>query len=257
MHALARMLIAAGVAVALTGPALTGPAMAAEGPSLTRQHWSFSGMFGTFDRAAAQRGYQVYKEVCAACHSMQYLSYRHLAALGFNDEEVKAIAAGVDVPDLNDEGEVVRRPGRPSDRFAAAFANEKAARAANNGAFPVDLTLVTKAREGGPDYVYAVLTGYKDAPSGFTLQPGMNYNEYFPGHQIAMPPPLSEGQVTFADNTKATAPQMAKDVVTFLSWAAEPELEARKAMGIKVILFLIVMSGLLYGVKRKVWADVH
>ncbi len=252
MRAPARILMAVGIAAALGLPAF-----AAEAPHPAKQHWSFAGFFGTFDRAAAQRGFQVYKEVCAGCHAMQYLSYRHLAALGFNEEEVKAIAAGFEVPDLNDEGEAVKRPGRPSDRFAAPFANDKAARAANNGAFPVDLTLITKAREGGPDYVYAVLTGYKDAPSGFQLAPGMNYNAYFPGHQIAMPPPLSDGQVTFADNTKASVAQMAKDVTTFLSWAAEPELEARKAMGIKVILFLIVLSGLLYAVKRKVWADLH
>jgi ubiquinol-cytochrome c reductase cytochrome c1 subunit len=253
MGALNRILMAAGLAVALAGPAFA----AGDAPKPPHMHWSFAGMFGTFDRAALQRGYQVYKEVCASCHSMQYLSYRDLAALGFNEDEVKAIAAGFEVQDLNDEGEPVKRPARPSDRFVSPFPNDKAARAANNGASPPDLTLITKAREGFQDYVHGVLIGYKNPPAGFQLQPGMQYNEYFPGHQIGMPPPLSEGQVTYADNTKATVDQMAQDVVTFLSWAAEPELETRKAMGVKVILFLIVLSGLLYAVKRKVWADVH
>jgi ubiquinol-cytochrome c reductase cytochrome c1 subunit len=150
-----------------------------------------------------------------------------------------------------------KRPAQPSDRFVSPFANEKAARAANGGAYPVDLSLITKAREHGPDYVFALLTGYKDAPAGVKLQQGMNYNVYFPGQQVAMPPPLSDGAVAFADGTQASVAQMARDVVTFLSWAAEPEMEARKQMGIKTILFLIVLSGLLYAVKRKVWRDVH
>ncbi|MCC6468533.1 MAG: cytochrome c1 [Alphaproteobacteria bacterium] len=236
-----------------------GAARAAdEEPVPPHRHWSFSGMFGTYDRAALQRGFQVYKEVCAACHVMRFLYYRDLAALGFNDDEIKAIAAGYEVTDgPNDQGEMFKRPGRPSDRFVPPFANDNAARAANNGALPPDLSLITKAREHGADYVHALLTGYKDAPAGFTLPEGMNYNTYFPGHQIAMAPPLNEGAVTFADNTKASVDQMAHDVATFLTWAAEPEMEARKEMGIKVILFLVVLSGLLYAVKRKVWKGVH
>jgi ubiquinol-cytochrome c reductase cytochrome c1 subunit len=253
MGALKRILTAAGVVALLAGPAFA----AGDAPKPPKVHWSFAGMFGTFDRAELQRGFQVYKEVCAACHSLKYLSYRDLAALGFNEEEVKAIAAGFEVQDLNDEGEPAKRPARPSDRFVSPFPNDKAARAANNGALPPDLTLLTKAREGFQDYMHGLLIGYENPPAGFQMQPGMNYNKYFPGHQIAMPPPLSEGQVTYADNTKATVEQMARDVVAFLSWAAEPELEARKAMGVKVILFLIVLSGLLYAVKRKVWSDVH
>lgn len=245
-------------AAALVALALAAPARAAEDATPPQQHWSFQGIFGTFDRAALQRGYQVYKEVCAACHSMQYLYYRDLKALGFNDDEVKALASGYEVADgPNDQGEMFKRPGQPADRFVSPFPNEKAARAANGGAFPVDLTLVIKAREHGPDYIYALMTGYKDPPAGVTLQQGMNYNAYFPGHQIAMPPPLNEGGVAFADGTKASVPQMARDVVNFLSWAAEPELEARKAMGVKAILFLIVLAGLLYAVKRKVWRDLH
>jgi ubiquinol-cytochrome c reductase cytochrome c1 subunit len=236
-----------------------GPARAAEdAPRPPRQHWSFSGFFGTYDRAALQRGYQVYKEVCAACHSMRLLSYRNLSALGFSEDEVKAIAAGFEVTDgPNDQGEMFKRPGRPSDRFVSPFPNEEAARAANNGAYPPDLTLITKAREYGADYVHALLTGYADPPAGVALQPGMSYNKYFPGHQIAMAPPLAENAVSFADGTKATVPQMAHDVANFLTWAAEPEMEVRKRMGVKVVLFLIVLSGLLYAVKRKVWKGVH
>ncbi len=245
-------------AAALVVLALAAPAHAAEDATPPQQHWSFQGIFGTFDRAALQRGYQVYKEVCAGCHGMQYLYYRDLKALGFNDDEVKALAAGYEVTDgPNDQGEMFKRPAQAADRFVSPFPNEKAARAANGGAFPVDLTLVIKAREHGPDYIYALMTGYKDPPAGVTVQQGMNYNAYFPGHQIAMPPPLNEGGVAFADGTKASVPQMARDVVNFLSWAAEPELEARKAMGVKAILFLIVLAGLLYAVKRKVWAGLH
>jgi ubiquinol-cytochrome c reductase cytochrome c1 subunit len=251
----AGMIAALALGVALAA----GAARAAEdAPKPPKQHWSFAGMFGTFDRAALQRGYQVYKEVCAACHSMRLLSYRNLAALGFNEDEVKAIAAGFEVTDgPDDKGEMFKRPGRPSDRFVSPFPNEEAARAANNGAYPPDLTLMTKARDHGADYVHALLTGYENPPAGVTVMTGMNYNKYFPGHQIAMAPPLAENAVAFADGTKATVPQMAHDVATFMTWAAEPELEVRKRMGIKVILFLIVLSGLLYAVKRKVWKGIH
>ena len=249
---------AARFALAAVLAALAPGARAIDDIAIPHQHWEFQGFFGTYDRAAAQRGYQVYKEVCAACHQMRFLYYRDLAALGFNEDEVKAIAAGFEVTDgPNDQGEMFKRPGQPSDRFVTPFPNDNAARAANNGALPVDLSIVVKAREHGPDYVYALLNGYKDAPKDFTLQPGMNYNAYFSGHQIAMPPPLNEDQVAFADGTKASVPQMAKDVVTFLSWAAEPEMEARKEMGVKVVLFLIVLTGLLYAVKRKVWRDLQ
>jgi len=236
------------------------PAQAAgDAPHPPKRHWSFSGMFGTFDRAALQRGFQVYKEVCSACHSMRYMSYRDLTALGFSEDEVKAIAAGYEVQDKepNDAGEMFKRPGRPSDRFVSPFANEQAARAANNGAYPPDLSLMVKAREGGADYVHALLTGYVDPPAGVKVPDGMNYNAYFPGHMIAMAAPLSDGAVTFADGTKATPAQLAEDVSTFLAWTAEPEMEARKRMGIKVVLFLFVLSGLLYAVKRKVWKGIH
>jgi ubiquinol-cytochrome c reductase cytochrome b/c1 subunit len=232
------------------------PVSAAE--SLPKQKWSFDGPFGTFDPAARQRGFQVYRDVCSACHALSLVHYRNLRDIGFSEDEVKAIAASVEVTDgPNDNGEMFQRPGRPSDRFKSPFPNEKAARAGNNGAYPVDLSLITKARVGGPDYLYALLTGYSDPPAGVKLMEGMHYNKYFHGHQIAMPPPINADQVTYADGTKATVEQLTKDVTTFLTWAAEPELEARKRLGMKVVIFLIVLTGLLFAVKRKVWKDIH
>jgi ubiquinol-cytochrome c reductase cytochrome c1 subunit len=250
-----RRLVALAAALALSAPGL---ASAAEGGPLPEQHWPFQGLFGTFDRAAAVRGLQVYQEVCATCHSLSLIAYRNLEALGLSEEQVKAIAEAATVTDgPNDQGEMFDRPGRPSDRFVAPFPNPQAARAANNGALPPDLSLMVKARKGGPDYVYGILTGYAEPPAGFTLYPGMSYNAVFPGHQIAMPPPLSEGLLTYPDGTEATVEQMAHDVVSFLAWTAEPELEERKRMGVKTILFLIVLTGLFYAWKRKVWAEVH
>jgi ubiquinol-cytochrome c reductase cytochrome c1 subunit len=237
-----------------------GPAFAAgEAVHIPDTRFSFEGLFGSFDRAAAQRGFQVYQEVCAACHGMRQLSYRNLRELDLSDAEVRAIAATVQVADgPNDEGAMFERPGRPSDKFRTPFANENAARAANNGALPPDLSVITKAREGGADYIHALLTGYEDPPAGVELMEGMHYNKYFPGHQIAMAPPLAaEGQVEFHDGTRATVEQMAHDVSTFLAWAAEPEMEARKAMGVRMILFLTILGGLVYAVKRKVWTDAH
>jgi ubiquinol-cytochrome c reductase cytochrome c1 subunit len=229
-----------------------------EAPSPPRQQWSFEGVFGTYDRAALQRGFQVYKEVCAACHPVKHLFFRDLTEIGYNETEVKGIAAQVQVTDgPNDSGEMFQRPARPSDPIPGPFPNDQAARAANNGALPPDLSLITKARDGGPDYVYAILDGFKDAPAGFKVLDGMYYNEYFNGHQIKMPPPLSPEQVKFADGTPATVPQMAHDVVTFLNWAAEPTLENRHRIGFKVILFLIVATGVFYAAKRKIWSRVH
>ncbi len=245
---------AALVAVNLAAPALA----AEEGIKLPAQSWSFEGVFGTFDPAARQRGFQVYKEVCSACHAMKLLSYRNLEDIGFSEAEVKAIAASVQVTDgPNDQGEMFERPGRPYDRFKSPFPNDQAARAGNNGALPPDLSLIVKARPNGPDYVYGILTGFGDAPADMKMMDGMNYNKYFPGHQIAMPAPLSDDRVTYADGTKATVAQEAHDVVTFLAWAAEPNLEARHRLGIKVIIFLLLVTGVLYAVKRKIWRDVH
>ena len=227
----------------------------------TKEHlkliWPFEGMFGTFDRQAAQRGAQVYFEVCGVCHGNQHLYYRNLKDIGFSELEVKAIAAKYTVKDgPNEEGEMFDRPALPSDLFVSPYPNEQAARAANNGAYPVDLSLIIKAREDGPNYVYSLLTGYSEAPKEVTLMPGLSYNPYFEGGQIAMPPPLTEGQVTFMDGTPATTQQMARDLVIFLQWAAEPEMEHRKSMGLKVMIFLVFFTVFFYVVKKKVWRNV-
>lgn len=225
---------------------------------LPSHDWSFSGIFGTFDRAKQQRGFQIYREVCSACHSLRQVAFRNLSDLGYNEDEIRAIAASYQVEDgPDDNGDMFVRDGIPSDRFPPPFPNENAARAANGGALPVDLSLVAKSRMGGPDYIYHLLTGYQDPPPDVEMMEGMYYNAYFPGHQIAMAPPLMDGVVTYADGTPATLHQLAEDVTYFLTWAAEPNLEARKRMGMKVILFLLIFTGLLYAVKRKVWANLH
>jgi ubiquinol-cytochrome c reductase cytochrome c1 subunit len=240
--------------------ALAIPARAQEEPKEPpHQQWSFEGVFGTYDRAELQRGFQVYKEVCSVCHPVKHLYYRDLEELGYSEDQVKGIAAQMQVTDgPNDQGDMYQRPARPSDPIPGPFANDQAARAANNGALPPDLSLITKAREGGPDYVYAILTGFKDPPSGFKMNPNMYYNEYFAGHQIAMPPPLTQNdQIKYADGTAATVPQMSHDVVSFLSWAAEPNLDERHRIGFKVILFLIAATGVFYAAKRKIWSRIH
>jgi ubiquinol-cytochrome c reductase cytochrome c1 subunit len=246
---------------ALIGAVLAGifHAVPARADDVAKQDWSFNGPFGTYDRASLQRGFQVYKEVCSVCHSMKYLYYRNLEDIGLSEAQVKAIAASVTVDgDLNDDGtKVLQRNGLPSDHFKSPFDNDTEARASNNGALPPDQSSLVNARDGGPDYIYAVLTGYVDAPKGFALQDGMNYNAAFSGNQIAMPKPLSDDQVTYADGTKATMEQEAHDVTTFLTWASNPEMEARKRMGLHVILFLLILTGVVYTVKRRVWANVH
>lgn len=236
----------------------SAPALAAgTAPPPPNAGFSFNSLFGTFDRASAQRGFQVYKEVCAACHAMRQLSYRNLMDLGLTEAQVREIAATFTVTDgPNDEGQMFERPGRVSDRFRRPFANEQAARAANNGAYPPDLSVMVKARKDGANYMHALLTGYGDPPPGVTLMEGMNYNRWFPGYQIAMPNVLNEDQLEFADGTRATVEQMSRDVTTFLAWAAEPEMETRRAMGVKVLIFLTILGGLVYAVKRRVWADV-
>jgi ubiquinol-cytochrome c reductase cytochrome c1 subunit len=253
MRALRHLLVAAtlvGVAAA--------PALAQEAPTPPAQNWSFNGPFGTFDLASAQRGFQVYSEVCSVCHSMQYLHYRDLAGIGLTDDQIKAIAADVTVPHgLDDQGNPKEGPGTPADAFKSPYPNEQANRAAHNGALPPDLSLIVNAREGHADYVYAILTGFADPPPGMKMQDGMNYNKMFPGHQIAMPPPLQDGRVTYADGTSATVEQEARDVTTFLTWAANPEMVQRKQIGWRAVLYLLLMTGLTYAVKRKVWSNVH
>jgi ubiquinol-cytochrome c reductase cytochrome b/c1 subunit len=244
------------------------------------QKWSFSGPVGKFDRGALQRGLKVYKEVCSACHSLSYIAFRNLAEAGgpgYSAAQATAFASDYKVKDgPNDQGEMFERPGRPADYFPSPFPNEQAARAANGGALPPDLSLITKARsyprgfpqfvidfftqfqEQGPNYVNALLQGYEEKPpAGFTLPEGSYYNKYFPGHAIKMPKPLNDGQVTFDDGSPATVAQYARDVTTFLMWAAEPHMEARKRLGLQVFVFLILFTGLMYFTKKKVWADAH
>jgi ubiquinol-cytochrome c reductase cytochrome c1 subunit len=224
----------------------------------TPQHWSFDGIFGTPDLASAQRGFQVYAEVCSNCHAMHQMHFRDLSGIGLNDAEIKAVASTFTVPQgLDDQGQPKEGPATPASQFRSPFPNEVASRVANNGAYPPDLSLIINAREDGANYVYGVLTGYADAPAGFTMQDAMNYNRIFPGHQIAMPQPLQDGRVTYTDGTPTTVAQMARDVVTFLHWTSNPEETERKQMGVRVILFLILLAGVTYAVKRKVWSDVH
>ena len=244
------------LSVLLISPVAAHAAGDAEPP--IHNHWHFSGPFGTFDRAAQQRGLKVYREVCAACHGLKRIAFRNLEALGYDEGQVKAIAAEYNVTDGPDEeGDMFDRPARPSDRFPSPFANDNQAKAANNGALPPDLSLITKARHHGPDYVYSLLVGYEDPPEGKELLEGQYWNKYMPGHVIAMAPPLSDDQVVYEDGTPQTVDQYSKDLVEFLAWAAEPEMEERKRTGIKVIIFLLVFAGIMYGIKKKIWADVH
>jgi len=246
------------VASALAVSAIAGPAQAAGDLHIEAQDWSFNGVFGTFDRASLQRGLQVYQNVCASCHGLSFVAYRNLDQLGYGEDEIKALAAEKQVTDgPNDEGEMFERPAKPSDRFVRPFPNDAAARTANGGAMPPDLSLIVDARVGGADYIYGLLIGYQDPPADVTVPDGMYYNTGFAGHQIAMPPPLYPDGVTYGDNTPATVAQQAKDVSTFLAWASEPNLEQRKRAGVMTILFLLVFTGLLYATKRKIWAAVH
>ncbi|MCY4230357.1 MAG: cytochrome c1 [Alphaproteobacteria bacterium] len=238
---------------------LPGAASAAGGNTPPpEQEWSFNGVFGAFDRAALQRGYQVYREVCAGCHAMRLVFYRNLMQIGFSEAAARAEAANafiVDGPD--EEGEMFERPGKLSDRFVSPFPNDNAAKAANGGALPPDLSLIAKNQAAGPDYIAALLTGYVDPPEGFELGELQHYNLYFAGNRISMAPPLSDDLVEYADGTPATVEQMALDVSHFLMFAAEPQLEDRHRLGVKVILFLLVLTGILYALKRKVWSGAH
>jgi len=253
-----KTMIAASILVA--GCGLASEDAKAAGPSvdLLQKSWPHDGPFGKFDKASAQRGFQVYKEVCSSCHSLDFIAFRNLADLGFNENEVKAIAAEYEVTDgPNDEGDMFERPAKPSDGFPAPFPNDNAARASNGGALPPDLSLITKARADGVNYLYSLLLGYEEPPSDFELGDGMNYNAYFGGHQIAMAQPLYEDSVEYGDGTQATLEQMSNDVTTFLTWAAEPKLEERKGTGLKVMMFLIILTALFYATKRKIWSDLH
>ena len=244
---------------ALVATLLAGPALAAGGDvALTERDWSFGGPFGTFDKAAMQRGFQVYREVCAGCHSMQYIAFRNFADLGYNEAEIKAIAAEYDVEDgPNDEGEMFTRPGIPADRMPSPYPNDNAARAGNGGALPPDLSLIAKARANGPDYLYSLLIGYKEAPASMNVPDGMYYNDAYPGNLIAMPQPLYGDDVTYADGADASIEGSAADLTQFLMWAAEPKMEARKRIGVAVVFFLSIFVVLSVMAKRRVWADLH
>lgn len=220
--------------------------------------WNFDGFFGSIDRQSAQRGFQVYKEVCSSCHSLNLVAYRNLTELGFSEDKVKQIAAESTVTDgPNDDGEMFDREALPSDKFVGPYANEKAARSANGGAFPPDLSLIVKARHDGANYVYSLITGFKDAPEGFALNTGKNYNPYFEGRQISMPAPITDdGQVDYKDGTVATKEQMTVDVVNFLQWAAEPEMEHRKKMGVRTLFFLGLLFIVLIAAKKAVWKNL-
>lgn len=279
---------------------LAAPAMAAgEAPVIDRQPWSFAGVKGRFDKGQLQRGFQVYQQVCAACHGLKRVNFRNLAepgGPGFPEESVKALAASwpnqiFDGPNdqgliATPKGQIIKRPARLSDPILGPYDNEKAARAAQNGAYPPDLSLITKARgveyhgpllahpfhmlkdilngyqEGGADYLYALLTGYANAPANVKLEQGMYYNKAFPGGQIAMTNPLQPGQVKYQKvegqpATPETIEQYAKDVTAFLTWAADPKLEERKSMGWKVLLYLLVTALMLYLAKKRLWSKVH
>tara|TARA_B100001057_G_scaffold326526_1_gene326750 strand:- start:154 stop:933 length:780 start_codon:yes stop_codon:yes gene_type:complete len=238
-----------------------GVSSAAEKIEYLKTDWSFKGLFGKFDRGSLQRGYQVYAEVCSSCHSMKYLSYRNLSEKGgpeFTVAQAKAIAASFEVTDgPNSDGEMFTRPGKLSDKFVMPYENVKAAQAANGGAYPPDMSVLVKARGGGANYIYSLLQGYEDPPVGVTLDEGVHYNKYMYGNKIKMANQLSDGLVEYGDGTSATVEQMSKDVTTFLMWAAEPHLEARHRMGFKSIVYLIILTILVYFSMKRIWSRVE
>ena len=227
------------------------PLQSAEMVEPIKVDWSFKGLTGTFDRASLQRGFKVYKEVCASCHSMQYLSYRNLGEPGgpeFSEQEVKAIAASFEIEDGPDsQGEMFTRPGKPSDKFKSPYPNKKAARSVNGGAYPPDMSVLVKARAGGSNYIYSILMGYdENPPPEMKIEEGVYYNKYMAGNKIRMSKPLNDGSVEYSDGTQATVSQMSKDVTAFLTWAAEPHLEKRKRIGFKTIIYLLIFSVLVF-----------
>ena len=290
MTSMTRRLVSSLIVVASVAVLLPAAAIAADeghhAPEITRQQWSFSGFRGQYDQAQLQRGFQVYKEVCSACHGLSRVNFRNLVqpgGPGFPEEAVKALAAEwpnqiADGPD--DEGKMFERPARLSDPIRGPYHNQKEARAAQGGAYPPDLSLIAKARgvernpswwthpflmlgdilnsyqEGGPDYINALLTGYTEPPEGVKVGDGMHYNKAFPGHQLAMPPPLQDDQIAYTDGTKPTVENYAKDVASFLAWSADPTHDQRKRIGWQVMLYLLVTTVLLYLGKKRIWADV-
>jgi len=250
--------IAVALVAVLAGVGISGASVAAEaGKHPLQQNWSFEGMLGKYDQASLQRGWQVYQQVCSACHSLKYFRFRNLGDMGYSPEMVKAFAKEYEVAgEPDDYGDETVRPALPQDVFPAPYANENAARASNNGALPPDLSLMIKARHDGANYMFSLLTGYDDAPASFTVSDGMNYNPYFKGAQIAMAQPLSEDIIEYEDGTPATEEQMARDVAQFLTFVAEPKLEDRKHMGVNVLLFLLAMTIVFYLSMKKIWKPV-
>lgn len=246
------------ISVILVVMAITNIARANYASPPKQMDWPFDGITGKFDLQTIQRGFQVYREVCAACHSIKLLYYRNLKNIGFSENEIKEIAKNYMVKDgPNDQGEMFERPATPSDHFVGPYPNEQAARASNNGAYPPDLSLMIKARQDGSNYVYSLLTGYQTPPLDVNVPDGLYYNLYYPSRQIAMPAPLSDNLITYLDGTKATTEQMAYDVVSFLQWASEPEMEQRKLMGLKVIGFLIFFTVISYIAKNRIWSKLE
>ena len=272
---MSRSIFAAAIAASLAAAAVPALAQDHDTPTPPRQTWSFSGPIGHYNRGQLQRGFKVYREVCSVCHGLTLLSFRNLEGLGYSEAQIKQIASEYKVQDgPNDQGEMFERPGRPADRFPAPFPNDNAARA-RYGAVPPDMSVIAKARtyergfpwfifdiftqfqEQGPDYIVALLMGYENPPADVKLTPPLQYNKYFPGHALAMPPPLTDDRVEYTDGTPQKIEQYAKDVAAFLMWAAEPHLEQRKRIGMQVMVFLVIFALLLYFTKKKVWADVH
>ncbi|WP_421708434.1 cytochrome c1 [Algihabitans sp.] len=255
---LKRLAVSALTAASLFVSLADQPAEAAKAVPVPNYDFSFEGVFGSFDQMAKQRGFQVYREVCSACHGLRHVAFRNLTALGYSEDQIKALAAEYMVEDGPDEnGDMFMRPAIPADRIPSPYRNENEARLLNNGAYPPDLSLMAKKRKGGADYIKALMVGYTDPPADVELMPGMYWNDYFPGHQIAMPQILYANSVTFADGTEATLEQQSLDLATFLMWTAEPMMDTRKQTGLSVMLFLLVFTGLMYAVKRKVWSKLH
>ena len=225
---------------------------------LKKQNWTFEGIFGRYDDLSLQRGLQIYQEVCSACHGMKRVRFRELEDLGFTEDQIKKYSETFDIIDgPNELGEMFTRPGEPSDTFVSPYKNKEEAKASFNGVYPPDLSLLTKAMKNGPDYIYSLLTGYEDPPNDFELTEGLYYNPYHDGKVIAMPPPLYDDAIEYIDGTNASLHQLSYDIVNFLNWAAEPELEKRKSMGVKVLLFLIVLTALLYVTMKETWSRIE
>ena len=225
---------------------------------LKKQNWSFEGIFGRYDNSTLQRGLQIYQEVCSACHGMKRLRFRELRDLGFTDGQIKKYAETFEILDgPNELGEMFLRPGEPSDTFVSPYKNKEEAKASFGGSYPPDLSLLTKAIKNGPDYIYSLLTGYEDPPKEFKLTDGLYYNPYYDGKVIAMPPPLYDNAIEYIDGTNASLDQLSYDIVHFLNWAAEPKLQQRKSLGLKVLLFLIILTLLLYVTMKEIWSRIE